>query len=452
MAAPTAGATAGAGAAAGDLERRKFYDCYSLDDAAIELEANPHLQHLSLRPGYSTGLVLSFLVKGRLAPLRPDASPARVLRFAQALERHRSLRYVAVDLSDLLPFSEHADCREGDALWDRLLRGVLSSSAVDTIRLAHCPSGAVERFSSAFPTGRALRRLTITGRRLDPSCVREIAGMVRRDVQLRTLTLLRCALDAEGCKRICDAAAHNRHLRMLTIGMHSGASSRPLENTFAGAVGKGSSLVHLDVRANWTAEGFVALIQGLKTNETVEKLFLGFLGLESDPTRPFPLAALEDLLSTYNFTIRLVFLESLRQGPEFTALQQCQARVDDLLLRNQRARAAGYRLHLGQYRAGPSASVCAEALARVGSYPTLVFRVLRANAGSLAVPLDPSPALPGRAERGQREGRGALGPARSLKRRPDEKPGPPLRGKQQATERQAIAPYGPSFRASSAGR
>jgi hypothetical protein len=182
----------------------------------------------------------------------------------------------------------------------------------------------------------------------------------------------------EGCKLISDAAGESQHLKALTIREYRGRAPRPLSGAFAGAVGKTSALKELEVRAEWTSEGFLGLVQALKTNETLETLVLA-------PARLVMLGALEDLLSAYNFTLRDIRFSS-REGdvPNRGPVGPIDSRrVDALLRRNKRVGVARAWLGPREYQVGRHWPVFAEITGRVGSHPTLLFRVLRQNADAL---------------------------------------------------------------------
>jgi hypothetical protein len=80
----------------------------------------------------------------------------------------------------------------------------------------------------------------------------------------------------------------------------------------------------------------------------------------------------EDLLSSFNCTLRLVEIRG--------ADRSVQVRIDGLLRRNARVRSARDGLVAGSYRVGPPA-LWADALARIGSKPDLIFKFLAGPRG-----------------------------------------------------------------------
>jgi hypothetical protein len=80
----------------------------------------------------------------------------------------------------------------------------------------------------------------------------------------------------------------------------------------------------------------------------------------------------EDLLSSFNCTLRRLVIRG--------ADESVQERIDLLLRRNARVRSARDGLAAGSYRVGPPA-LWADALARIGSKPDLIFKLLAGPRG-----------------------------------------------------------------------
>jgi hypothetical protein len=97
------------------------------------------------------------------------------------------------------------------------------------------------------------------------------------------------------------------------------------------------------------------------------------------------LGALEDLLSAYNYTLRDIRFSAREDHvPNRGAVGPIDSRRDDALLRrNKRVGVAREWLGRRKYQVERHWPVFAEILGRVGSHPTLIYRVLRQNAGAL---------------------------------------------------------------------
>jgi hypothetical protein len=209
------------------------------------------------------------------------------------------------------------------------------------------------------------------------------------------------------CQRICDAAADNSHLRALTLVDERGG---PFRN---GALRKllhspnSSGLQELEIGAgDWEWEidhrspdgrfqlfrarsaerrgdddELTGLLTLLRTNVGLEVLTLRY---EIPPSR---LVIVMELVRTYNFSLRRLVLT---HAPEYEQLG-----INRILESNVRVRQDWARL---QDPASPHTALPAllpEAIARIGQFPTLVFRFLR-DPGNAAI-------LSGLAEQGHRK-------------------------------------------------
>jgi hypothetical protein len=317
-------------------------------------------------------------------------------RFVSALERHRRLEDImlanfgtlnamaAVDGDENEDGNGEAGDHDGeDAPIRRLLDApnrrqhldeavgrlfgtvVPNHPSVNRICLRDCGSRVIELLASELPTNGPLEALEIYEKRtIDPRCVEALANMIRRNVAIWRLVLAYsenegACLDSVGCKMICDSIVDNDHVTDLEI--RCPASLQVTADTFKLALGKRSRLQGIVVDVSWTSEGFTAFVEDLRTNEVLEDLtFDGHVP-------PFGYALVEDLLSTYNFTITWV----AASGADFP-----RDRINDLLRRNSGLRGVDEQLRARSYNVG-QLSVGTEAMGRVSCMPTLLYRTVR---------------------------------------------------------------------------
>jgi hypothetical protein len=172
-----------------------------------------------------------------------------------------------------------------------------------------------------------------------------------------------CGLDPAACRAICDSLAGNDHVRELQLC----EMFEPRGDTFMEALGPRSRLKRLAVEADWTEEGFDAVVECLKRNEELERIRFWSFG----PFRWNPLRKMEALVSKYNFTLERV--EVLPSEPYMAPHLQ---RITSSLLLNVRVRRAHSQLQARQYRIRQR-SAWPLALDRISSKPALLFRFLR---------------------------------------------------------------------------
>jgi hypothetical protein len=190
--------------------------------------------------------------------------------------------------------------------------------------------------------------------------------MIRRNALIECVTLVRCGLDAAGCKRICDSVVGNEHLLLLSIWGELGM------DTLVEALGEKSQLRELYFTANWTVEAFVALIERLKTNTVLEVLVLG---AEDVFPSSMPFNLLEDLLTAHNITLQQFAIRQWAGTDDELAFYPATVPIRALLRRNASLRAADAQLQTLQYIIAPD--LLPEAMERVGRVPTLLYRLLR---------------------------------------------------------------------------
>jgi hypothetical protein len=225
----------------------------------VELLGGPHGRAV-------TSLIL---IGFRFADFRPD--DARAL-FGDVLPNHPGLRTL------------HFESCEIDATLMCLLASGLASSASWTSASA----------------GRVLDTLEFPGLLLDQQGLRAIAGLVtRRDSPLQELNLDLRGLGPAACQLIAECLPHNTNLRRLEVSV---------DECPADAVGRladaTSSLGSLAICASWTSDGVQPLATQLKTNTSIESIYLrGEVGGLSGTGFVAPL---EDALREHNYSLQHV--------------------------------------------------------------------------------------------------------------------------------------------------
>jgi hypothetical protein len=269
----------------------------------------------------------------------------------------------------------------------------------------------------------------------EPLCASDLAAMLKLGGAVQDLTVFDAwggGLDSVGCQELCNAVPFNRHLRGLDVAAGDARALRThlrsehddddtkrdasaafeerflaCAGTFDSAIKAASTLEHLVIRADWTADGFNAFVEELKTNEVLTHLDLFFHrcpvtaqegGNADSSVSPIPIGMLVDVLTTYNWTLRQVRLHPatvlLRGGGNprnprsrnfqmhygYPALRPHQERIDALLRRNENVRRAHGQLQSRNYHVA-SPSLLPAALAAFGGrsagMPTPVYRLLR---------------------------------------------------------------------------
>jgi hypothetical protein len=206
---------------------------------------------------------------------------------------------------------------------------------------------------------------------VDGDLAQAIANVLLRNVPLSALEVnpyefggggpFRAALEVGSCQVICHAAA--KTLRVLNIN-----AKEVHEDTLGDAAAASSPLTELSVSGSFTFESVATIARQLRTNTTLTGLEL-LSGADPDPTF-WPLAK---MLDTYNFTLVWVSLARGRAGSDMVRT------ISDLLRRNRRIRTTILE-HLPSrgYCMAP-AGLWPTALGRISSFPTLLYRFLRAG-------------------------------------------------------------------------
>lgn len=222
-----------------------------------------------------------------------------------------------------------------------------------------------EVFFGALPDGcrRPLLQLDVRNTHLTRGVYRAIAGAVRRRL-LSTLTLKNSGLDSESGALLVQAAAADSS-NLLTIDLADVAGTWTVtENTWAGDAMVRATIRGLAVDATWTDAGIVELFRQLRINVSLRRFEVR--GSVSDQ-RLFEL--LQELLSTYNFTIT-----SVGQGvPKYYKRRRV---IEAILLRNKRVRKIVAQLqkqncHVGERNLWP------RVMGDFSTFPNLVYRFLR---------------------------------------------------------------------------
>jgi hypothetical protein len=228
---------------------------------------------------------------------------------------------------------------------------------------------------SASPSegrGQYLRNLRFS---LTPLCDQSVAQLGRAlrggRLPVENLYLDSCGVDARGFETICEGLVGNSRLRWLII-REGDRTAWPEHGTFGAAASEALAAsnvrrLSLDSPVFTTPRSLREFVQGLKANYVLEEL-----GLEGEVVAAgAPL--FEDLLSSFNCTLRRLYIVP---GADNSA----QERIGLLLRRNARVRSARDGLAAGRYRVGPPA-LWADALARIGSKPDLIFKFLAGPRG-----------------------------------------------------------------------
>jgi hypothetical protein len=178
-------------------------------------------------------------------------------------------------------------------------------------------------------------------------------------------------LEASGCALLVQSAAASRDLWACTV-VDCPRTLTINEETWADdAMSGASSMRVLSIGAGWTDRGLSELFRQLRANVSLESL-----NIQGDVSEGLLFGLLEELLSTYNFTIERVGGVRLPSGH--------RRRIDALLRRNQGVRTMNDQLQSRNYHVGEP-KLWPRVLHDIGAFPTLVHRFLRqGNAVALA--------------------------------------------------------------------
>jgi hypothetical protein len=209
---------------------------------------------------------------------------------------------------------------------------------------------------------RPLLDLDLRNTPLTPGACQALAGAVRRG-GVSALKLKNARLDSESGTVLVQAAADSRHLLSIEL------ADTPRTWTVIPAFWAGGAMVRATVRslavdAAWTDAGMVELFRQLRANVSLR--VLDVRGSVSD-LRIFEL--LEELLSTYNFTITRIG----RGVPKYYKRRRI---IEAILLQNERVRKVNDQLQVRNYHV-QERNVWPRVLRDVGTFPTLVYRFMR---------------------------------------------------------------------------
>jgi hypothetical protein len=225
--------------------------------------------------------------------------------------------------------------------------------------------------------GRPLLDLDWVHTRLTTEACHAVARALRRGA-LANVKIVNAGLDSDGAALLLQAAADSPTLRGIEL--HEALADPVVpwavtERAWAGGAMRRSraALQSLVLDVSWTRAGLVELFRQLRTNTSLQ--VLDVRGSGADERLLFMM--LQELLSTYNFTISRV--------GDATRLQQGQRpRVDALLRRNEGVRNMIDRLQSRNYHV-PDPSLWPIVMGEIGTFPTLVYRFLRRGNGVVAL-------------------------------------------------------------------
>lgn len=216
-----------------------------------------------------------------------------------------------------------------------------------------------ELFFAALPDDRRpLLELDFFHNPLTPGVCRALAGALRRDL-LSTLDINNAKLDSESATILVQAAAASRHLQRIYL-VDKDRTWTVTPATWAGGAMVRATMPSFTFGDGWTDPGLVELFWQLRLNVSLRGLDVR--GSVSDQRM---VELLEELLSAYNFTIEDV-------GSDYDR----RPRIEALLRRNERVRAANDRLQMHNYHVRER-NLWPSALRVIGAFPTLVYRFLR---------------------------------------------------------------------------
>lgn len=209
---------------------------------------------------------------------------------------------------------------------------------------------------------------------LDPQCAsRTLRRPSANNVRLRELRLNGIGLDLDSYRAICEGAASNPHLQFLSL------RGNPMNVAAIRHVlfcSPSSSLRQLDIsNADWPPGAFEEITHLLRTNVVVDSFRCSIVDEGY-------LTVLLDLVSTYNFTI-----VDLPVGPPYWS-NDVRRRIDMTVYYNHETRESYRRIReqvprvVGEER---RLALWPEAIARIGHFPTLVYRLLKHGDNAAAV-------------------------------------------------------------------
>jgi hypothetical protein len=280
--------------------------------------------------------------------------------------------------------SSHVRPREADV--DRLFQHVMPRHrSLTCVHMSGCivPPETFQAFLLALHHRTRIQHVLMLDCPLTAQDIRAVAGMLRRNALMKSVGLHswsvrtfgsgddRTDVDQEGestsvvdaCRVLCDACARSGSMDRLTLSDNSVIVDR---GAVAGALGPDSTLACLRIHGAWTAAGGADLVFQLRTNERLETCDVS---TTSAAAPGFPYDSVEELLRTFNCTLRTLYVDSLTRP----ALAD---RIRHLLRRNHGVRNARGHLEKRNYAVGPVAA-WPRALEAVGRFPTLVYRFVR---------------------------------------------------------------------------
>lgn len=248
-----------------------------------------------------------------------------------------------------------------------------------TLERIHLHGGAfsnecLSRFTSSVHSNHEtpLVELAFDGSFVDRDRARIFADLVRRNSQLRALTLsaLFNGLSPEDFRLISEGLSSNTNLQSLSVQL-----AQVLPDTLERAVASTSPLFSLHVKAYLGKEPVKSLALQLRTNVTLVELTVSQQYSVSNASHYDPIA---DTLQTFNFTL-LRFVHGTLHSWSWDVSRHTVpggdgGRIGKCLRRNERIRRALQQL--SNYHV-PSTRLWPSVLEMVSPLPTLLYRFLR---------------------------------------------------------------------------
>jgi hypothetical protein len=194
-------------------------------------------------------------------------------------------------------------------------------------------TSAVSMTTNSTASKPALTFLDFSCVQLDQDGLAAIAELLKRhDSPLTRLHLSLIGMGPAACMLICGCLPHNTTLKHLGLDVDK-VTGDALDHV-AGAT---TSLKNLYISTSWTPDAVQSLANQLRTNTSLEGLYLNGASRQGDPDVGRSFERLEETLRTYNYTLSVVSLVGQWNGVDTSGFQ-------GYLQRNKRIRRGLRRL------------------------------------------------------------------------------------------------------------